>query len=88
MSATAQVRTALRTALHGVKGSPVTSGIAAGTIGLCLLLVGAFALLVSNMECLLDRFGEGIVSEKPLDEVILNYLVDNARSKRRRGPGT
>ncbi len=34
------------------------------------------------------RFGEGIVSEKPLDEVILNYLVDNARSKRRRGPGT
>ncbi len=34
-----------------------------------------------------SRFGEGIVSEKPLDEVILNYLVDNARSKRRRSPG-
>ena len=32
-----------------------------------------------------SRFGEGIVSEKPLDEVILNYLVDNARAKRRRG---
>ncbi len=34
------------------------------------------------------RFGESIVSEKPLDEVILNYLVDNARSKRRRSPGS
>jgi hypothetical protein len=34
-----------------------------------------------------SRFGEGIVSEKPLDEVILNYLVDNARTKRRRSPG-
>ena len=29
-------------------------------------------------------FGEGIVSEKPLDEVVLDYLVENAR-KRKRG---
>jgi hypothetical protein len=29
-------------------------------------------------------FGEGIVSEKPLDEVILNYLVENARKRKRR----
>jgi len=28
-------------------------------------------------------FGEGIVSEKPLDEVILHYLVENARKRRR-----
>ena len=28
-------------------------------------------------------FGEGIVSEKPLDEVILNYLVENARKRKR-----
>jgi len=32
-------------------------------------------------------FGEGIVSNKPLDEVILNYLVDNAR-KRKRSSGS
>ncbi len=31
-------------------------------------------------------FGEGIVSEKPLDEVILNYLVDNARKRKQRRP--
>jgi hypothetical protein len=28
-------------------------------------------------------FGEGIVSEKPLDEVILGYLVENARKRKR-----
>jgi hypothetical protein len=31
-------------------------------------------------------FGEGIVSEKPLDEVILNYLVENARKRKQRRP--
>ena len=29
-------------------------------------------------------FGEGIVSKKPLDQVILNYLVENARKRKRR----
>ena len=28
-------------------------------------------------------FGDGIVSEKPLDEVILGYLVENARKRKR-----
>lgn len=30
-------------------------------------------------------FGEGIVSQKPLDEVILEYLVEKARDRPRRG---
>ena len=29
-------------------------------------------------------FGEGVVSQKPLDEVVLEYLVENARKRRRR----
>ncbi len=29
-------------------------------------------------------FGEGIVSEKPLDEVILRYLVENARKRKQK----
>lgn len=29
-------------------------------------------------------FGEGVVSEKPLDEVVLEYLVENARKRKRR----
>ncbi len=28
-------------------------------------------------------FGEGVVSQKPLDEVVLEYLVENARKRRR-----
>lgn len=28
-------------------------------------------------------FGDGIVSEKPLDEVVLDFLVENARKRRR-----
>lgn len=30
-------------------------------------------------------FGDGIVSEKPLDEVVLDYLVENARKRKRTG---
>lgn len=33
-------------------------------------------------------FGEGIVSERPLDEVILGYLVEKARKRRRRPPSS
>ena len=29
-------------------------------------------------------FGERVISEKPLDEVVLDYLVENARNKRKR----
>ena len=29
-------------------------------------------------------FGQGIVSQKPLDEVVLEYLVDSARKRKRR----
>lgn len=31
-------------------------------------------------------FGEGIVSQRPLDEVILNYLVENARKRKQKRP--
>jgi len=65
---TAQVRTAFRTAFQGVRASPVTSIVAVATIGLCLLLAGAFGLLVSNMERLLDRFGEDIRVSAYLEE--------------------
>ena len=47
----------VRTALRGLTASPVTSSVAIGTIGVCLVLVGAFSLLLRNMEELLDRFG-------------------------------
>lgn len=46
-----------RTALRGITASPVTSAVAVATIGVCLVMVGAFALLLFNMEGLLDRYG-------------------------------
>ncbi len=46
-----------RTALRGVQSSPVTSAIAVATIAVSLVLVGAFALLLHNMQDLVDRFG-------------------------------
>jgi cell division transport system permease protein len=58
MSLTAQARSALANTLAGLRSSPITSAIAAATIGVCLLLVGAFVLLVSNMQSILVRFGE------------------------------
>jgi cell division transport system permease protein len=57
----ARLRYFLRTALYGLRASPMTTAISVATIGVTLLLVGAFVLLVSNMERLLDRFGEDIL---------------------------
>jgi len=50
----------IRTAIRGIGSSPVTSGISVVTIGVTLVLVGAFALLLQNMEELLDRFGDDL----------------------------
>lgn len=49
-----------RTAWRGLAASPVTSTVAVGTIGISLVLVGAFALTLSNMEELLDRFADDL----------------------------
>ncbi len=48
----------VRTAVRGLVASPVTSAVAVATIGVCLVLVGAFALLAWNMEELLRGVGD------------------------------
>jgi cell division transport system permease protein len=50
----------VRTAIRGIVSSPMTSGIAVVTIGVTLVLVGAFALLLQNMEDLLGQFGDDL----------------------------
>jgi cell division transport system permease protein len=57
-----------RTALRGLRASPVTSSIAAATIGVTLVLVGAFGLLLWNMEQLLQRFGDDLHVTAYLEE--------------------
>ena len=56
----AKLRYFARSALVGLRSSPVTSAIAVATIAVTLLLVGAFALLISNMSGLLERFGREV----------------------------
>jgi len=60
VSARAQGLLALTGALRGLAASPLTSAVATATIALCLLLAGAFALLLTNMERVLARFGEEV----------------------------
>lgn len=55
-----RIATLLRSALRGFAGSPLTSGVAVVTIAVTLVLVGAFALLVANMESVLERFGDAL----------------------------
>ncbi len=57
---TAKLRYFGRAALRGLSASRVTSSIAVVTIGLSLVLVGAFSILLTNMEELLDRFGDDL----------------------------
>ena len=49
-----------RTAWGGMRASPITSAIASITIGLALVLFGTFALLLQNMEGVLDRLGDDL----------------------------
>jgi cell division transport system permease protein len=60
VSARSQAGRAITDALRGLAASPLTSAVATATIALCLLLAGAFALLLTNMEQVLTRFGEEV----------------------------
>ena len=50
----------VRTALRGIAGTPGTAVVATGTIAVSLVLVGAFGLLLANMQGLLARFGDAL----------------------------
>jgi cell division transport system permease protein len=57
-----------RSALRGLKASPITSAVAVATIGVSLVLVGAFGLLLQNMESLIERFGDDLHITAYLDD--------------------
>ena len=48
----------VRTAGRGLQASPLPSALASATIAIALILVGAFALVVGNMEGLIERFSK------------------------------
>jgi len=51
---------AVKSALRGIAATPGTAAVATGTIAVALLLSGAFALTLLNMQGLVQRFGDAL----------------------------
>lgn len=70
----------LRTSWAGLRATPVPSAVAVLTIALSLLLVGSFVLVLSNMERILERFGEefrvSAYLQEGLDEAAVEALLE------------
>jgi cell division transport system permease protein len=77
----------IRTAIRGIASSPVTSGISVVTIGVTLVLVGAFALLLRNMEELLDKFGDDLRVTAYLDPDVSGDVLSALEARVREIPG-
>ena len=58
----------VRTALRGLRASPLTSLVAVLTISVTLVLSGAFGLVVKNMQGLLERIGKDVTVTAYLDD--------------------
>jgi cell division transport system permease protein len=73
----------VRTSLRGIAATPGTAVVATGTIAVALVLVGAFALVVLNMQELLFRFGDAVqvtaFLEPGLDAAERDALVARAQ---------
>jgi len=77
----------VRTAIRGIASSPVTSGISVVTIGVTLVLVGAFALLLRNMEELLDQFGDDLRVTAYLESGVSGEALRALENRVREIPG-
>jgi len=77
----------IRTAIRGIASSPVTSGISVVTIGVTLVLVGAFALLLRNMEELLDQFGDDLRVTAYLESEVSGSTLSELELRVREIPG-
>ncbi|MBW2494725.1 MAG: ABC transporter permease [Deltaproteobacteria bacterium] len=77
----------IRTAIRGIASSPVTSGISVVTIGVTLVLVGTFALLLRNMEELLDQFGDDLRVTAYLESEVDGEALRELEQRVREIPG-
>ena len=71
----------VRTALRGLRSSPFTSAVAILTISVSLVLVGAFTLLIHNMEDLLTRFGDELHVSAYLEGGISDDALQSLREQ-------
>jgi cell division transport system permease protein len=77
----------VRTAFRGMWSSPVTSGVSVVTIGVTLVLAGAFALMLQNMEELLDQFGDELLVTAYLEDGISEEALRELESRVRKVDG-
>ena len=78
--------------MRGLRSNPVTTLVAMGTIAVSLLLFGSFALLLQNMQSLLDRLGDelyvtaffeqGLPSAKQRELAVLAATVEGVEGVR------
>ncbi len=87
MSARAHVARAAGRALSGLAASPVTTGVATFTLALCLLLGGAFALLLVNMERVLAHFGQEVRVSAYLSDALTPEAHEQLAAAARQLPG-
>jgi cell division transport system permease protein len=71
----------LRSALGGLRASPVTSVVSVVTIAMALLLIGVFLLLLENMDHVLDRFGDSLVVTVYLENDVSAAEVESFRTR-------
>jgi cell division transport system permease protein len=76
-----------RGALAGLRASPLTSAVAVVTIAVTLLLGGAFALVLGNMQDLLGRFASHLVVTAYLEEGLEAPALDALREAAGELPG-
>jgi cell division transport system permease protein len=71
----------LRSALGGLRASPMTSLVSVVTIAMALLLIGVFLLLLENMDHVLDRFGDSLVVTVYLENNVSEQDVQAFRNR-------
>lgn len=76
-----------KTAVRGMLASPVTSAVAVVTIGVTLILVGAFALLLANMQELLEEFGDELRVTAYLETGAASEALEDLVVRARELPG-
>ncbi len=76
-----------RTAIRGIGASFVTSAVSVATIGVTLVLVGAFGLLLWNMEELLGRFGDDLRVSAYLEADVSGEALRELEERVQKTPG-
>lgn len=83
----ARVRSCARAAVRGLRASPVPTAVSVVTIAVTLVLVGAFALLVENMQALVQRVGSDLRVSVYLEDDLARAEIESLAERVRAAGG-